>query len=163
MDFLISLVFSNPYIPWILLALAVFFVYQKVAARLSVRAPAGGVSVNDWMERVLGPRFAERKLQKEVERYKKEANYLAAGKLLEDHGDLAEAVEAYSSGSEYWAAASVLERMGRGETFHRTPVGVLFGEKAGERVEDPYFGGAGPRRTTCTECGSCPRQSSSSP
>ena len=115
MDFLISLVFSNPYIPWILLALAVFFVYQKVAARLSVRAPAGGVSVNDWMERVLGPRFAERKLQKEVERYKKEANYLAAGKLLEDHGDLAEAVEAYSSGSEYWAAASVLERMGRGE------------------------------------------------
>jgi cholesterol oxidase len=53
------------------------------------------------------------------------------------------------------AIKRVAERMGRGETFHRTPVGVLFGEKAGERVEDPYFGGAGPRRTTCTECGSC--------
>ncbi|GLY91149.1 GMC oxidoreductase [Actinoallomurus iriomotensis] len=53
------------------------------------------------------------------------------------------------------AIQRIAERMGRGETFHRTPVGVLFGEKAGERVEDPYFGGAGPRRTTCTECGSC--------
>jgi cholesterol oxidase len=53
------------------------------------------------------------------------------------------------------AVKRVAERMGRGETFHRTPVGVLFGDRAGERVEDPYFGGAGPRRTTCTECGSC--------
>ena len=82
---------------------------------MSIRAPAGGQSVNDIVGRMLGPRFAERKLKKEVEAYKKAANYLAAGKLLEDHGDLVEAVEAYTSGSEYWAAASVLERMGRGE------------------------------------------------
>jgi cholesterol oxidase len=53
------------------------------------------------------------------------------------------------------AVQRVAERMGRGETFHRTPVGVLFGDNPGEQVEDPYFGGAGPRRTTCTECGSC--------
>jgi cholesterol oxidase len=53
------------------------------------------------------------------------------------------------------AVQRVAERMGRGETFHRTPVGVLFGGRAGERVADPYFGGAGPERTTCTECGSC--------
>ncbi|MDN3357163.1 GMC family oxidoreductase [Actinomadura sp. DC4] len=53
------------------------------------------------------------------------------------------------------AIKRVAERMGREETFHRTPVGVLFGSRPGERVEDPYFGGAGPRRTTCTECGSC--------
>jgi cholesterol oxidase len=53
------------------------------------------------------------------------------------------------------AIKRVAERMGRGETFHRTPVGVLFGDEPGERVEDPYFGGAGPRRTMCTECGSC--------
>jgi cholesterol oxidase len=52
------------------------------------------------------------------------------------------------------AVKRVAERMGRGETFHLTPVGVLFGE-AGERVEDPYFGGAGPRRVACTDCGSC--------
>ena len=115
MDFLISLVFSNPYMPWIVLAAAAFFVYQKFAPRLSVRAPGASFSLDDLMGRMLGPRFAERKIQKEVQRYKKSANWLAAGKVLEDHGDLAEAVEAYTSGSEYWAAAAVLERMGRGE------------------------------------------------
>ena len=115
MDFLISLVFSNPYVPWIVLAGGLFFAYNKLAPRLSMRAPAGGGAVDDLVGKMLGPRFAERKFKKEVESYKKEANYLAAGKLLEDHGDLAEAVEAYTSGSEYWAAASVLERMGRGE------------------------------------------------
>ena len=69
----------------------------------------------DLMGKMLGPRFADRRFKKEVEAFKKEANYLAAGKLLEDHGDLTEAVEAYTAGNEFWAAASVLERMGRGE------------------------------------------------
>ncbi|MCL2581824.1 MAG: GMC family oxidoreductase [Streptosporangiales bacterium] len=53
------------------------------------------------------------------------------------------------------AILRVAKRVGREETFHRTPVGVHFGERPGETVEDPYFGGAGPRRTGCTECGSC--------
>ncbi|WP_433176275.1 GMC oxidoreductase [Actinoallomurus sp. CA-150999] len=53
------------------------------------------------------------------------------------------------------AIKRVADRMGRGDTFHLTPVGVLFGEEAGKPVDDPYFGGAGPRRATCTECGSC--------
>jgi cholesterol oxidase len=53
------------------------------------------------------------------------------------------------------AIKRVADRMGRGDTFHLTPVGVLFGKEPGKPVEDPYFGGAGPRRTTCTECGSC--------
>jgi cholesterol oxidase len=52
------------------------------------------------------------------------------------------------------AIKRVAERMGRAETFHLTPVGVLFGSP-GEQVADPYFGGAGPRRVACTECGSC--------
>ncbi|MFH8338847.1 GMC oxidoreductase [Streptomyces sp. AM6-12] len=57
------------------------------------------------------------------------------------------------------------ERMGVGDTFHFAPVGVFFGDgkdadgtvKAapGQRVPDPYFGGAGPERTACTECGEC--------
>lgn len=114
MDFLISLIFSNPYIPWILLGVGALVAYNKLAARMSISAPAGG-QVNDIVGKMLGPRFAEHKFKKEVEAFKKEANWLAAGKLLEDHGDLVEAVEAYTSGSEYWAAASVLERMGRGE------------------------------------------------
>src|SRR6478609_10184343 len=44
--------------------------------------------------------------------------------------------------------------LGVGDTFRRTPVGVFFGEP-GRRVPDPYFGGAGPDRTGCTECGNC--------
>ena len=57
------------------------------------------------------------------------------------------------------------ERMGVGDTFHMAPVGVFFGDgedadgsvkaKPGEQVADPYFGGAGPARNACTECGEC--------
>ncbi|MFH9659318.1 GMC oxidoreductase [Streptomyces sp. NPDC017248] len=56
-------------------------------------------------------------------------------------------------------------RMGVGDTFHLAPVGVFFGDgedadgavraRPGERVADPYFGGAGPERRACTECGEC--------
>ncbi|MCU1683484.1 MAG: cholesterol oxidase [Amycolatopsis sp.] len=44
--------------------------------------------------------------------------------------------------------------MGVAESFHPTPVGVYFG-KPGEKAQDPYFGGVGPERTGCTECGAC--------
>jgi len=44
--------------------------------------------------------------------------------------------------------------MGVGSTFRRTPVGVFFGEP-GRTVPDPFFGGAGPDRTGCIECGNC--------
>jgi cholesterol oxidase len=57
------------------------------------------------------------------------------------------------------------ERMGVGDTFHMAPVGVFFGDgedadgaakaEPGEVVNDPYFGGAGPARKACTECGEC--------
>ncbi|MGW7043050.1 GMC oxidoreductase [Streptomyces avermitilis] len=56
-------------------------------------------------------------------------------------------------------------RMGVGDTFHMAPVGVFFGDgqdadgtakaNPGGEVEDPYFGGAGPARKACTECGEC--------
>ncbi|QHC25894.1 GMC family oxidoreductase [Streptomyces sp. GS7] len=71
--------------------------------------------------------------------------------------------------------------MGVGDSFHMAPVGVFFGdgkdacdgeETGGEEAEetggdgavqvppggevpDPYFGGAGPSRRACTECGEC--------
>ncbi|MGH3344387.1 MAG: GMC oxidoreductase, partial [Carbonactinosporaceae bacterium] len=48
----------------------------------------------------------------------------------------------------------VAGEMGAGDTYHRTPVGVYFGT-AGEEADDPYFGGAGPRRRGCIECGAC--------
>src|SRR3954469_819749 len=52
------------------------------------------------------------------------------------------------------AMRAVADDMGVGETFHHTPVGVYFGEP-GKTVPDPYFGGAGPQRSGCIECGNC--------
>jgi cholesterol oxidase len=49
---------------------------------------------------------------------------------------------------------AVAEDMGVGHTFALTPVGVFFGP-AGQTVPDPYFGGAGPERTGCIQCGEC--------
>ncbi|MFF9017703.1 GMC oxidoreductase [Streptomyces sp. NPDC014870] len=57
------------------------------------------------------------------------------------------------------------QAMGIGDTFHMAPVGVFFGDgedaggavktAPGTEVPDPYFGGAGPSRKACTECGEC--------
>ncbi|MER5948833.1 GMC family oxidoreductase [Streptomyces sp. NPDC001904] len=59
------------------------------------------------------------------------------------------------------------QSMGIGDTFHMAPVGVFFGDgddadadgsaraEPGRQVADPYFGGAGPARKACTECGEC--------
>jgi cholesterol oxidase len=44
--------------------------------------------------------------------------------------------------------------IGAADTFKHTRVGVFFGQP-GEEVPDPYFGGAGPARAGCTQCGSC--------
>ncbi|WP_034272225.1 GMC oxidoreductase [Actinospica robiniae] len=64
---------------------------------------------------------------------------------------------------EYLRATA--DAMGVGPSFTLTPVGVFFGDgkdadgtaKAapGAEVEDPYFGGAGPKRRACLECGEC--------
>ncbi|MGH3472451.1 MAG: GMC oxidoreductase [Nocardioidaceae bacterium] len=48
----------------------------------------------------------------------------------------------------------VAAEMGVEDTFRMTPVGVLFGSP-GETVADPFFGGAGPARRGCLECGEC--------
>jgi cholesterol oxidase len=48
--------------------------------------------------------------------------------------------------------------MGAGETYHATPVGVFFGgpeAKPGQEYDDPFFGGAGPARNACKNCGEC--------
>ena len=58
-----------------------------------------------------------------------------------------------------WAGDECLrrfaEKLGRADTFTHTDVAVLFGERTGEDVGDPYFGGEGPSRATCTYCGGC--------
>jgi cholesterol oxidase len=51
------------------------------------------------------------------------------------------------------------ESMGVGHTFRKTPVGVFFGRQDAREpdltVPDPFFGGVGPSRTGCIECGNC--------
>lgn len=57
----------------------------------------------------------------------------------------------------------VADEMGVGHTYRLTPVGVLFDDPdrepgatpPGAPVRDPFFGGAGPARSTCTLCGQC--------
>ena len=52
----------------------------------------------------------------------------------------------------------VANDMGVGDTFHPTPVGVFFGgpgQTPADEIADPYFGGAGPDRHPCRNCGEC--------
>jgi cholesterol oxidase len=53
------------------------------------------------------------------------------------------------------AFKAVADDMGVGHTFKRTPVGVYFGSAPGATDPDPFFGGVGPSRTGCIECGEC--------
>lgn len=52
----------------------------------------------------------------------------------------------------------VAAEMGVADTFHPTQVGVFFGgpgQQPEDTVADPYFGGAGPERNPCRNCGEC--------
>lgn len=47
---------------------------------------------------------------------------------------------------------------GSGQTFYHTRVGIFQadeGQAANQTFPDPYFGGSGPARTSCTGCGGC--------
>jgi cholesterol oxidase len=50
---------------------------------------------------------------------------------------------------------AVADDMGVGHTFRMTPVGVYFGDGPGVTKPDPFFGGVGPERTGCIQCGEC--------
>ncbi len=60
-----------------------------------------------------------------------------------------------------WPADQVIKEiaaeLGTDATFRPTPVGTFFGEPGteGQEYEDPYFGGEGPRRNACNQCGGC--------
>ena len=114
MGFILGLL-DNPYVPWIVGLVALILGYSFLSNRVRIRVPGVPVSGEDLLSRILGPRFAQKKLEREVARLKKQDNYLAAGKILEDAGRLAEAAEAYLEGQEYWAAAASFEKLGRAE------------------------------------------------
>ena len=60
-----------------------------------------------------------------------------------------------------WESDAVLDEiageLGAKHTFRPTDVSVFFGDglPQGQAVPDPFFGGEGPERNTCTHCGGC--------
>lgn len=53
------------------------------------------------------------------------------------------------------AMKEAAEAMGVGHTFKMAPLGVHFGSGPGVIEKDPYFGGVGPDRHGCQQCGGC--------
>jgi cholesterol oxidase len=53
------------------------------------------------------------------------------------------------------AMKDVAEEMGVGDTFKLAPLGVHFGKGPGVLEKDPFFGGVGPDRHGCQQCGGC--------
>ena len=53
------------------------------------------------------------------------------------------------------AMQNVANEMGVGETFTLAPLGIYFGDQEGKEHPDPYFGGDGPKRKSCINCGEC--------
>ena len=116
MDFIISFLFTNPLVPYALGGIGLLVAYRLIAPRLRITVPGGGgLSTDAILGKLLGPRYAEAKLQKTIHNFKRDGQYLGAGKLLEEKGRLPEAAEAYIEGQEYWAAAATLERLGKTE------------------------------------------------
>ena len=60
----------------------------------------------------------------------------------------------YFSPSDAAMKAAAIE-MGVGHTFRMAPLGVYFGRGPGEKSADPFFGGKGPDREGCIQCGAC--------
>jgi tetratricopeptide (TPR) repeat protein len=112
MDILFSLL-DHPLVPWALGLIVLLVVYRRFAAARSVRVPGANLSSDDLIGWILGPRWAERKIEKAAERYRKQGNHLAAGKLYEDAGRLEDAAETYLEGQEFWAAAATYEKLKR--------------------------------------------------
>ena len=53
------------------------------------------------------------------------------------------------------AMKEVADQMGVGHTFKLAPLGVYFGDGNGVKSKDPFFGGVGPDRDGCLQCGGC--------
>ncbi len=81
--------------------------------------------------------------------------------ILQPHYDTARRMLGVTPNPRLWPADAVLKdiakELGQEQTFQPTPVGTFFGEpgKEGEEAPDPYFGGAGPARRGCIQCGGC--------
>ena len=78
---------------------------------------------------------------------------------LEPHYDTARRMLGATPSPADSPADDVMRRvaadMSAADTFHPTPVAVFFGDGPGSPSPDPYFGGKGPDRRGCHQCGEC--------
>ena len=92
------------------------------------RDPAWSALSDDWRKE-LAPHYAEAKRM------------------------LGVAPNPYRGVQDEWLRGAA-ERMGAGHTFDTVPEGIFFGDP-GRVTPDPYFGGDGPDRRGCNQCGRC--------
>jgi tetratricopeptide (TPR) repeat protein len=104
-----DIVFNSPIVPWLIGLAVLYFAWNALAPRLSIRVP--NLTVDGLRARMLGDQYAADKVDKGVAREKKAGNFLAAGRLYEDAGKIQEAVDAYLEGDEFMAAAFALEKL----------------------------------------------------
>ena len=78
--------------------------------------------------------------------------------LLSPYYDIAERMLGVQVNPFFSPADLVLKKVAKDhgveDSFRMAPLGIYFGE-AGKEVRDPYFGGKGPNRTGCINCGEC--------
>lgn len=77
---------------------------------------------------------------------------------LHSHYETAKKMLGVVKNPSFWSSDYALEdyakEISRADSFKPSDVGVFFGEP-GQTVPDPYFNGAGPARTGCTQTGHC--------
>ncbi len=83
---------------------------------------------------------------------------LAWGKTLRPYYETARRMLGATTNPRFWLADNTLleiaDGLGQRSSFRATEVGVFFGEEQ-QTVSDPYFGGIGPQRAGCIQCGGC--------
>ncbi len=113
MDFIASILNSSMF-PYLLGVVVLLVLYQQLAPRLKINV-GSGLGMEKLIGMLLGPRFAAAKVDRAVARERKAGNYLEAGRLLEDAGQLQRSAEVLVEGEEFFAAATVFERLGKAE------------------------------------------------
>lgn len=113
MDFIASILNSSIF-PYLLGVVVLLVLYQQLAPRLKIKV-GSGPGLEGLVGMLLGPRFAAAKIDRAVARERKAGNYLEAGRLLEEAGQLQRAAEVLVEGEEFFAAATVFERLGKAE------------------------------------------------
>ena len=80
------------------------------------------------------------------------------GSILAPHYQTARRMLGAVTNPNFWPADQTLLDIATGlrqeSTFRATEVGVFFGPEE-QTVPDPYFGGKGPKRAGCIQCGGC--------